>query len=474
MHKIRGCPERRLRKKQSTTIAEGNPMTRLTVSAFASASATAALFFAATGNAGNHSPHVVVGDRADADPTAVAHFTCEKRPFDRTKGLFCYGPAAIRSAYGVNGLLSAGFDGRGHTIVILDAFGSPAAADDLKLFDKTFGLPDPSFTIITMPGTPPFDPTNANMVGWAGEIALDTQWSHAMAPAANIILIAAKSDSDQDLTAALNYAIDNNLGDVISMSFGESEAVLANPDGLDAVKAWNDAFAKARSKHITLFVSSGDQGSDTQSLMLQSVSWPASSALVTGVGGTNLKFGTTTNADPNGTYQSEMVWNDGFGAGGGGMSILTKEPNFQKNNVPAAVNIVLHNHRGVPDVAYNAGVVGGVIGAFGVPFGPGAFFIFGGTSAGAPQWSGIVADINEARGRRLGFINHKLYNLGGSGNLFSLFHDITTGDNSFLGVPGYAATPGFDLSTGWGTPKFGQLGILLGDSNEDSDPSEDP
>ena len=445
-------------------------MTRLTVGTIALAATTAVLLFSATGYAGNQTPHVIVGDRADvnADPAVAAHFRCELRPFDLSKGLFCYGPAAIRSAYGVNGLLSAGFDGRGHTIVILDAFGSPFAADDLKRFDKVFGLPDPNFTIITMPGTPPFDGNNANMVGWTAEIALDTQWSHAMAPAANIILVAAKSDSDQDLTAALNFAIDNNLGDVISMSFGESELALANPDGLDIVKAWNDAFAKARSKHITLFVSSGDQGSDTQGFGVQSVSWPASSALVTGVGGTNLKFGTVTNADPNGAYRSESVWNDLAGAGGGGMSILTNEPNYQKNNVPDAVNQLLHGHRGVPDVAYNAGLAGGVIAAWSAPFGPGAFFIFAGTSAGAPQWSGIIADINVARGGRLGFLNRRLYNLGGSGNLTGLFHDITTGDNSFLGVPGYAATPGFDLSTGWGTPNFGQLGVIIADPNPDS------
>ena len=79
------------------------------------------------------------------------------------------------------------------------------------------------------------------------------------------------------------------------------------------------------------------------------------------------------------------------------------------------------------------------------------------------------------RHKLLGFINRKLYNLGGSGNLTNLFHDITTGDNSFsLGVPGYPALPGFDLSTGWGTPNFGTLGTLLGDGNDDSDQSTDP
>jgi subtilase family serine protease len=435
---------------------------------FALAAATAALLITSSGYAGQHKPGAIPGERADADPSAAAHFKCEKKPFDLTLGLFCYGPAAIRAAYGVNGLLNNGFNGAGQTIVIIDAFGSPFAADDLKAFDAVFGLPNPSFTQIVMPGTPPYDPNNANIVGWTSEIALDTQWSHAMAPAARIILVAAKSDFDSDLIDAFNYAVDNLNPSVISMSFGESEAYLANPDGLDIVNSWNTAFAKARRHHITLFVSSGDQGVDTQNIPnVLSASWPAASSLVTSVGGTNLFFGSATNADPNGSYQSEQVWNDGFGAGGGGMSIITKEPDYQRDNVPDAVNKKLHGYRGVPDVAYNAGVVGGVIAAWSAPFGPGTFFIFGGTSAGSPQWSGIVADLDQARGRPLGFINRKLYRLGGSGALASLFHDITLGDNSFDGLPGYPATPGFDLSTGWGTPNFGKLGTLLGDDGDD-------
>ena len=435
------------------------------LTAFAVA-ATALLIASSPAYAGRQLPGAIPAEQIDVQPNATPHFRCELRPFDLSKGLFCYGPAAIRSAYGVNGLIDNGFTGAGRTIVIIDAFGSPFAADDLKRFDKAFGLPDPSFTQITMPGTPPFDPNNGNMVGWTGEIALDVEWSHAMAPGANIILVAAKSDSDQDLTDALNYALDHDLGDVVSMSFGESEAFLANPDGLDIVQGWQDAFAKARRKHVTLFVSSGDQGSDTQGLGFQNVSWPSSSPLVTSVGGTNLKFGTATKADPNGSYQSEMVWNDGFGAGGGGMSILMAEPDYQSDNVSRAVNRTLHGHRGVPDVAYNGGVVGGVIAAWSAVI-PGAFFIFGGTSAGAPQWAGIVADINQARGRRLGFMNKKLYRLGGGGSLGNLFHDITVGDNSFGGVPGFPATPGYDLSTGWGTPNFGKLGALLADPDED-------
>ena len=102
-------------------------------------------------------------------------FGCETRFFDRAlnpgAGVPCYGPTAIRAAYGLAGLIKAGFNGAGRTIVILDAFGSPTALEDLKAFDAAFSLPNPpSFNIVTMPGTPPFDETDGNQVHWAREV----------------------------------------------------------------------------------------------------------------------------------------------------------------------------------------------------------------------------------------------------------------------------------------------------------------
>jgi subtilase family serine protease len=453
---------------------------------FTLAAAAATLFVIAPAHAGQHKVGAIIGDQVEAQPAAIPHFTCEVRPFDLSAGLYCYDPLTIRAAYGVQSLIDSGANGAGQTIVILDAFGSPTIQSDLLDFDSLFGIPaPPSFAIVTMPGTPAFDPTNNDMVGWTSEIALDVQWSHAMAPGASIVLVAAKSDSDTDLIAALNYAIDNHLGSVISMSFGESEIGLANPDGLDTIAAWTAALQKARQHHITVFASSGDQGVDAQSFGTPSVSWPASSPLVTSVGGTNLRFGTATNASFTGSYQFEQVWDDPFdnnniaadtfGAGGGGMSFLVTEPHFQHNNVPDAVNQTLHGNRGVPDVAYNAGVAGGVLAHWGVGA-PGAtsFFLFGGTSAGSPQWAGIVADLNSAFKRPLGFINQWLYRLGGQGVLNGLLHDVTIGNNGFDKVPGYPASAGYDLSTGWGTPNFGNLKFMLSNPPTDSDPGSDP
>jgi subtilase family serine protease len=449
--------------------------------------ASLALLLPAPSHAGTQRPGAIRADKVEISPEAGAVFGCELRFFDITKNggrVPCYGPAAIRAAYGLTGLIGGGVDGTGQTIVILDAYGSPTALADLQAFDAAFGLPDPpSFTVVEMPGKPPFDPTDGNQVGWAEETSLDVQWSHAIAPGANIVLVAAASNNDVDLIAGLNYALDHHLGSVVSMSFGESEAFLTDAEGKAVVAQWEKAFSKARRQRVTLFVSSGDEGSTNTAddlgdvFPFQNVSYPASSPQVTGVGGTNLFFGVADHADPNGTYLGEVVWNDEAqgiaAAGGGGVSAIFDEPLYQRFGLPFSMQRQLHGHRGVPDVAYNAGVVGGVVVHLGFGGIPSGFYVFGGTSAGAPQWAGVIADINQALGRPAGAINDRLYLLGRLGVTQGLFHDVTAGDNGFCFftvpngdfacVPGFAATPRYDLATGWGTPNFGRLGTLLAD-----------
>ncbi|MGZ4872006.1 MAG: S53 family peptidase, partial [Candidatus Angelobacter sp.] len=356
---------------------------------------------------------------------------------------------------------------------IIDAFGSPTIDADLAAFDTLFGIPaPPSFQQIHMPGSTPFDPTNQDQVGWAGEIALDVQWSHAIAPGASIILVAAASDSFEDILAAQNYAIDNRLGSVISESFGASELGLgASADGLAIIAANEESYKRARNAKIGTFVSAGDNGvAGRFNGVIQRVpQYPATSTFVTTVGGTNLFFGSTTAANPNGTYQGELVWNDGFGAGGGGISSLFELPNFQQH-LPKSSLATLSGHRGYPDIAYNAGVVGGVLVHDGVLApSPTAFFLFGGTSAGAPQWAAVASIANQVAGHPLGLLNKRIYKLGRQGTLSTFLHDVTLGDNGFAGVTGFLAAPGWDLATGWGTPNVGFVQQLATDDDENDD-----
>lgn len=245
-------------------------------------------------------------------------------------------------------------------------------------------------------------------------------------------------------------AHDHHLGNIISQSWGATENTLFSPSGRALLDNFNDFYLHAGQEGITILASSGDSGSANVNVRnkfypFPTVNFPASSPYVTAVGGTSLV------ASTHGNYQSESVWNDSSGAGGGGVSQLFAEPAWQQS-LPAGDQALLGGHRGIPDVAYNAS--GNTPILIYLSFIPGAvgYYFIGGTSEGSPQWAGIVADASQAAGHPLGFLNPALYQLGASGQISTLFRDITVGNNAANGVPGFKATPGWDPTTGWGTP----------------------
>ena len=173
--------------------------------------------------------------------------------------------------------------------------------------------------------------------------------------------------------------------------------------------------------------------------------------------------GTTLNLDANGNYLSESVWDDvadGAGAGGGGVSQIFPIPLFQLLTVGKQARATLGAHRGIPDISYNADDENSAIlvyTSFLAPIGGAdsvGYYLIGGTSEGAPQWAGIVADLNQFGHAPLGYLNPKIYALGGLGLFKDIGRDITQGSNAYGGVPGYNATPGWDPASGWGTPNL--------------------
>ena len=402
---------------------------------------------------GTQPPHQKAGAvTPGVQPNYPIIFNCQKPSSSFT----CYGPDQLRTAYGFDTLINAGYTGRGRTIVIVDAFSDPALRRDLRIFDQVFGLPSANLTVVAPDGETPFDPSDGNQVGWSGEIALDVEYAHAMAPGAKIVLVESKTNTDSDIASALQYVADNNLGDVLSQSFGEAESCLGvNADGTHqpgvTLLAAHRTYRQMADEGITAFASSGDQGSaqptcDGSSFKL-AASTPASDPLVTGVGGTQLFANPRT-----GAYDHEIVWNETrtFGdAGGGGFSSFFDQPGFQRElgDLPG---------RGVPDVAYNGAINHGVLVAWSVLDPPGTFYIFGGTSAGSPQWAALTAITDQLNHGRLGDINPALYRLS-SGD----FHDITRGNNAFPGVPGYTASQGWDPASGLGSPVAGAVALGL-------------
>jgi subtilase family serine protease len=399
----------------------------------------------------------------------------------------CQGPDQIRAAYGFDQLLNNNVNGAGRTIVIIDAYGSDTIQSDLASQDSYFGLPaPPAFNIIYPDGTP--DPTTpSNRAGWKGETTLDVLSSHAIAPAATIDLVVAKSNNDSDILSATQYVADHNLGDVVSQSYGEAEQCM----GTTLLNQQHALFQQLANENITLLASSGDQGAGLPTCdgngYFKAASTPATDPNVTAVGGTDLvtvpatgidchgnPATTSTTACPafvvnaNGQWVSESVWNEGAGRStGGGVSTVYGRPDYQ---APVVKDTKM---REIPDIAYSASLghsiliimsctaadtsACGAVGTF--------VFGFGGTSAGSPQWAGLVADADQVAGGRVGGLNKTLYHLGKGVAPGTYFHDTTVGDNSVpfnAGIPGtpitgFSAVPGYDESTGWGTPIANKL-----------------
>lgn len=420
-------------------------------------------------------------------------------------GWFYYSPQEIQTAYNLNPLYDAGYDGSGQTIVIVDAYGSPSTYQDLLIFDSIFGLPDPpSFTIYYPTGVPDVDWNDPTVQGWAIETSLDVQWAHAIAPGADIVLVVAQSSYTSDMNPSIDYAVRNELGSVLSQSFGIQEPWLTGPYR-QIISEMHQSYVLAKSKGITALASTGDDGSNGYPFFdFNSVSYPSSDPLVTAVGGTSLYMELDENSVGT-SYLYETVWEEAFLYGdpvdpylyyagtGGGISMFFKQPPYQ-SDAEIEVSEVFGDsyrpkYRAVPDVSYNAGVyTSPVICVVTLPSGTWLYWI-GGTSAGAPQWAGIVAIANQITtewgGTTVGFMNPKLYSLytrkHGAEYLFA-FHDVIFDDPGFpygntgwywadpstypyyydaTPIWGYAVTSGWDACTGLGTPNAAYLAPAL-------------
>jgi subtilase family serine protease len=405
-------------------------------------------------------------------------------------GIACYGPPDIRNQYDFNPTYAPGNGdaGAGQTIVIFDSFGSPTIRQDLATFDAAYGIqPPPSFNIYQPEGTVTYpylqdgaaaakSYKDRTEIGWGYETTLDVEWAHAMAPNANIALVetpVAESEGVtglQNLENAQEWALDNHIGTIWSNSYAATEQTFENPA---VVQRLNQLYRTAASDGVSAFFATGDSGSanyDKQCTgasphcgvySYPTVNFPSSSPDVVAVGGTQIVNGGT---QPILTYEPETNWNDGFGAGGGGYSVVFGEPYYQAgipDPTPPDPNPA--PTRGVPDVSYNAALISSILiyETFD-PTQPPGWVPIGGTSAATPQWAAIDAIANNANltqnGAPLGFLTPRLYQVYDNKAEYGLaFHDILATNNSFDGVPGYDAGPGWDATSGMGTPDVNNL-----------------
>ncbi len=349
-----------------------------------------------------------------------------------TTGPTGYTPSQVAQAYGFNQLSFSSngntvpANGAGQTIAIVDAYNDPTIATDLQAFDKQFNLPNPNLSVLNQNGGPTLPGNDTS--GWALEESLDVEWAHAMAPGANIILLEANSASYSDLLTAVQTAANLPSVAAVSMSWGGGE--WSGETGYDSYFT-----TPAGHSGVVFIASSGDSGAPP--------SYPAASPNVLAVGGTTLNL-----ANNAGNYGSESAWS----GSGGGISSVEKLPSYQPGTYSNGSNSGTSTMRMNPDVAYDADPNTGFPVYDSYTYGTSAPWVqVGGTSDAAPQWAALVAITDQ--GRELG---------GGSAldgpsqllpTLYKVspdFHDITTGTTT--GSPNYTAGPGYDLTTGLGTP----------------------
>ncbi len=347
-----------------------------------------------------------------------------------------YTPAQITTGYGLAGLKfgSTTATGAGQTIAIVDAYNDPDVASDLATFDGQFGLAAPTLSVVSQSGsTTALPSTNA---GWGQEISLDVEWAHAIAPGAKILLVETTDDSTDNLMAGVAYARTVAGVSVVSMSWGSTE--------YSGETDYDDDFTTPSGHaNITFVAAAGDDGSSS------GAEWPAAAAGVVSVGGTTLTL------SGSGAYTSETGWS----SGGGGASVYEGEPVFQY----AAQRT---GYRTTPDVAWDASTSTGVaIYDSLADDGNSGWLDIGGTSAGTPQFAGLVALADQGRAAA-GSVTLNgamttlptIYGLYAHKSLYAAdFHDITSGSTS----GSVSAATGYDEVSGVGSPKGAALVAAL-------------
>ncbi|MDB5975962.1 MAG: Peptidase propeptide [Nevskia sp.] len=420
---------------------------------------------------------MVLGVRGVDDFRPKAHFRTAPRFTSSQTGNHLLAPGDLATIYNISPLYTAGLTGSGRTIAVVGQ--GAINLRDIQAFRSAAGLPakDPVLTLVPN-NSVPVDNGSTDME----EADIDIEWSGGMAPNATINFVYAKNVFD-----AMNYAIENNVAPVISISYGLCESQVGS-----AAKTFDSTFLQANTQGQTIVTSSGDAGAAdcdvagkpnaTTTSNGLAVDFPASSPNVTGIGGTEFNDSNGTYWKPQASsdviasalsYIPEFVWNDtsadlGLSASGGGKSSQFSKPSWQ-----TGVGVPGDNARYVPDIALAASN-GHVPYLFcttvastgqgtclnGFRDNSGNLTSAGGTSFGAPVFAAILTLVAQKTGASaLGNVNPRLYQLAGSTT--TVFHDITSGNNNVKttggSTIGYSAGVGYDPTTGLGSMDVSNL-----------------
>ncbi len=364
-------------------------------------------------------------------------------------------PSTVATAYEIEALHDAGLNGEGMTIAIVSF--ATFTPSDVELFDETFGYAGGTpVELVRLPGA------ITELDEGSGEVALDIQVIRGIAPRAQIINYEGPNTSD-GFAGIMARIVADGRAKIVSISWGLCE----NWSAPSSMNAEQREFAAAFAAGISIFSSSGDDAAyDCRRVDISDnpferdlspgVDWPTSSPSVISVGGTFL----TLRED--GTYVEEAGWEEplGGGGGGGGLSGIRERPEWQ---VGLGVdNEASNGKRQVPDVAGPADPTSGFVVTYtdselGLVSGQ-----VGGTSAAAPFWAASMLLTQQLAAREgvaaLGPLGPVLYQISAEQPTGAVFHDIVRGGNLL-----YSAGPGWDYSTGLGSPRVAPLARAIVD-----------
>jgi uncharacterized repeat protein (TIGR03803 family) len=335
--------------------------------------------------------------------------------------------------------------GTGQMVGLVEFEGFYAA--DITAYEKMAGLPNVPIQIVLLDGFNgiPVASDASNI----DEASIDIEMAISMAPGLSKVVVfeAGPNGVYNDVLNAL--AANPQIRQFSDSGFGTEFEKNATSDQI---------FQQMALQGQSFFEASGDGDSWVNSATTFLTAWPSDDLYVTSVGGTSL----TMNGS-GASYASETVWNLGYqppgfyGAEyigtGGGISTSYLIPSWQKG-LDVSANRGSKTMRNFPDVAmvaHNCLFVGNHSTSWS-----------DGTSFATPLWAGFTALVNQeaaANGEPpVGFLNPALYALGQSADYTNCFNDITVGNNATSTSGGlFAAVPGYDLCTGWGSPKGSNL-----------------
>jgi subtilase family serine protease len=370
-----------------------------------------------------------------------------------TLSRFVPGPGDVFD-YNLAPLWLKGIDGAGTTVAVMEGWDFPKIASAVAGFDKALGLPNPQITTIFPNGPLPAKCPHGMVVlgsygscsAWQGELYLDVISAHLMAPYAKIVISATPADSQEpddpasnvampELMKGVEYISSHHLANVISVSDGTGETTYTS--GPAEITSQDAAELTAAANGVPLLVATGDCGvvqnlaiannqCGTTSATPDTAAWD-DSPWVTAIGGS------VPNLNSNGVKVGpDPVWHVGgiFSEGAGYSSVFTR-PSYQNG----VAKITDSSMRSVPDITMDAS---------------------DGTSQAAPLFNGILALATQVNHGDVGPINPVLYDVLGPAGAKAGIADVVSGNNSVIPngkvtVPGFTATTGFDVATGWGT-----------------------